>query len=108
MIYSVVVWSPSPGSGLSPPSLDQRPKTLGIGSGLFNVVDIILTAALLGGGVNWIRKILGAYSEHAGKRRMRSKATPCKRAGLPSLSLTLKPDVPADLGRLRRLGYGEP
>jgi hypothetical protein len=39
---------------------------------------------------------------------MRSKAAPYKRTGLPSLSLTLKPDVPGDLGRLRRLGYGEP
>ena len=30
---------------------------------------MILTAALLGGGVNWIRKILGAYSEAAGEKK---------------------------------------
>ena len=69
MIYWAVVWSPSPGSGLSPSSLDQRPKTLGIGSGLFNVVDIILTAALLGGGVDWMRKILGACSKAAEEKK---------------------------------------
>jgi hypothetical protein len=30
---------------------------------------MILTVALLGRGVNWIRKILGAYSEHAGEKK---------------------------------------
>ena len=108
MIYSVVVWSPSPGSGLSPSSLDQRPKTLGIGSGLFNVVDIILTAALLCGGVDWIRKILGAYSKAAEEKKDEIEGDALQVGGSALVSLTLKPDVPADLGRLRRLGYGEP
>jgi hypothetical protein len=65
-------WSHWPEFALLPPC-GPAPDYFGEWQRHFNVVDIVLTAALLGGGADGIHKILGVYTKAAEEKKAEIK-----------------------------------